>query len=100
MRSTFINIVLMLVLGITILPIAQVGSLLYNNQLTEEKSNAEDGGFGSSGKKADFTEPAVLGTGWHVAGLSSFFEASSYIHFAETLPPSHRGDIHSPPPNA
>jgi hypothetical protein len=34
----------MLVLGITILPIAQVGYLLYSNQITEEKCNAEDGG--------------------------------------------------------
>ena len=99
MRSTFINITLMLVLGITILPIAQVGYLLYSNQITEEKCNVEDGG--SATKKVDFTDPAVLGTGaWQVSGGSGFCDAMSYIHFAETLPPSRRGDIHSPPPNA
>ena len=98
MKSTVINILLILVLGITILPVAQVGSLLFKNQITEEKCGSEDGG---SIKKADFGEPLLFN---HVPGhstcMQAFMDAAQYIHFAETLPPSHRGDIHSPPPNA
>jgi len=98
MKSTAINILLMLVLGIQLIPVSQVGSLLFKNQITEEKCGSEDGG---SAKKSDFSEPLLLShVPGHATGLQVLMDAAQYIHFAETLPPSHRGDIHSPPPNA
>lgn len=91
----------MLVLGIQLIPVSQVGSLLFSNQITEEKCSGEDGNFGSFVKKTDFAELFTLNAAsCQVVGPEANMHDRGYFHYAETLPPSHPGDIHSPPPNA
>ena len=81
-----------------VLPVKQLGSLLFSNQLQEELPHAtEDVEKDSKGKlsfKKDFecTHSFV-----QVNGI--LFNIISYIHFATALPNTHSGDIHTPPPN-
>lgn len=93
-----INILLILVLLVTTLPIKQVGNMLYNNQWTEELNEHSEH---QVEKKMQLAKWAFL-TG---ADLFSCNENgvekqdSRYFSYCQKLPTHPSGDIHSPPPN-
>jgi hypothetical protein len=95
MYRKLVNIILVLLLCITMIPIEQVGNALFNNQWTEE-CNEHDG-----------HQPVIIGKfifpdelGAFKAGISSgpVFH-SHFFEYSQSLPFSVSSEIHSPPPN-
>ena len=97
MKKQCCTVFLLLVLIIQILPIRQMGSLLFSNQFTEELPHTihlEKSGFQKAFLKHDSfaegcAEPAANGT--DIDGL--------HHHFAVSIPQNFSVDIHVPPPN-
>ena len=97
MGKRIINIFLILVLAIQILPIQQMGKLLYTNQFTEEIPHSLDhSGEPSqqSESKSDFISTPELSL-LHIADGISFIRPVT----AEVIPQNHTTEIHVPPPN-
>lgn len=97
MAKQFINIFLVLVFVIQILPIQQVGSLLFGYQLTEEVPHAFDDCAkdgckceGQSEFVIDFCETITP----HFTIISVLMKDLSVV-----FPHNHSTDIHTPPPN-
>jgi hypothetical protein len=96
MIKKVINIFILLVFATQILPIKQVGSLLFGNQITEDVIQdiddvAKDGLKG----KSDFTEANVS---WPTAfAIQHLF---TLTELSVIFPHNHSTDIYSPPPNA
>lgn len=96
MGKRIINIFLILVLAVQILPIQQMGKLLYTNQFTEEIPHQLDhsGEPQPSESKSDFISTAEL---------SMFHQKDciGLIHpvIADVIPQNHTTEIHVPPPN-
>lgn len=97
MRKKICTYFLLLVLGIQMLPIQQIGSLLFSNTFTEEIPHSFDmdkGCFKKAELKSDYLSTAAFS--FH----SSFIDFSfQYLHFADAIPQNHADDIHVPPPN-
>jgi hypothetical protein len=96
MKKQFYTVFLLMVMAIQILPIQQMGSLLFNNQFTEEVPHSvpvEKGSFQKAFLKSDYFSTAV-------ESVSSYINASSqYRCFDDAIPPNHTSDILVPPPN-
>ena len=98
MFKKVVNIILILVLAITILPIKQVGNMLFNNQWTEELSDHADNVLekkSQPGKWNFLAGPAEIIYG----GTSQINPGSKPSMLIQTLPSNPSGEIHSPPPN-
>ncbi|MDE3252574.1 MAG: hypothetical protein KGO92_07185 [Bacteroidota bacterium] len=98
MKQKCVTFFLLLVLAIQILPIRQMGGLLFSNQFTEEIPHAVDVEKDSIKKgvvPSDFLTPPSL-------TLSSQFIECDYQHlnYADAIPHNYTDDIHVPPPNA
>lgn len=79
-----------------LLPVRQLGSLLFKGQITEEPAHddcAPDCKDHFPFKK-DFTH-----ADGQVHIMCSEADALQYIHFTDALPKPFHGDIHTPPPN-
>lgn len=92
-----INIFILLLFATQILPIKQVGGLLFGNQITEDVMQDVDGVAKDSCKidyKSEFIEPNCT---------SLIFIYSLYLFTLDDLsivfPHNHSTDIYSPPPN-
>jgi hypothetical protein len=97
MRKKLITYFLLLVMGIQILPVQQIGGMLFNNQFTEECPHSLDidkEGYHKAGHKSMFldTQSFIL-----ITALSEL--SFRYIHFADAIPLNHGADILVPPPN-
>jgi hypothetical protein len=96
MRKKLCTSFLLLVLSIQILPVQQMGNLLFSNTFTEEIPHSAD-------LDKDFTKKEFKSDYLSTPSLSI---ASAYIDFvfghrfiADAIPQNHSGDIHVPPPN-
>lgn len=95
--KSFISLVLLLILGIQVLPIKQIGSLLCSNQLTEELPHSA----------CEVKSPVVkfepsISDNFSTSGMEAGFLAAQtiwFVHMASVLPLIHAGEIHTPPPN-
>ena len=97
MRKKICTLFLLLVLAIQILPIQQMGGLLFSNQLTEEIPHAQDTDSGFY-KKAAIKSDYLSSAGCKV--VSAFIvSAIQHPDFADAIPLNHAPDIHVPPPN-
>ncbi len=87
-----------IVLSFQLLPVRQLGSLLFSNQLTEECPHDSDGAIKDSKDMPDFKKDFIVSYGFIAC---SFMTASnnSYIHFSTELPSFLASDVHTPPPN-
>ena len=93
-----INILLIVVLLVTILPIKQVGNMLFNNQWTEELNGHSEH---EVDKKSLITKWVCL-TGNDLLSINNIYlgkDECSFYAFSQKLPVHPSGDIHSPPPN-
>jgi len=93
-----INLLLVAILTATVLPLKQVGNLLFKNQLTEEISEGHDSPVKKSDGKFDinkYTFACDLATNVH----SQLPVVGFYGSFNSLLPLSPVKDIHTPPPN-
>jgi len=97
MKKKFCTLFLLLVLAIQILPIRQMGNLLFSNQFTEELPHSFDTDKDCC-KKA-FLKSDYLSTPSFT--ICSVFISLSLQHpdFTDAIPQNHTGDIHVPPPN-
>lgn len=97
MKKRFCTVFLLLVLAIQILPIRQMGGLLFRNQFTEElphSTHVEQSGFQKAFLRNDSLSNTVF---THMSGTGD--KASQHHRFADTIPQNLTGDIHVPPPN-
>jgi len=97
MTKRIINIFLILVLSVQILPVQQMGKMLYCNQFTEEIPHSLDHtpeNAKQSESKSDFIstpELAIL----YVKGSSNLIRPIT----CDIIPQNHTNEIHVPPPN-
>lgn len=96
MGKRIINIFLILVMAIQILPIQQMGKLLYTNQFTEEIPHNLDhaGELQPCESKSDFISTPEL-------SISHLKDCIGLIRpvTADVIPQNHTTEIHVPPPN-
>lgn len=97
MKRNFCTVFLLLVLAIQILPIRQMGCLLFSNQFTEElphSVNPDKSCLHKIDLKSDYLSASPE------TPVSAFINFS-YRHqgFADAIPHNFTGDIHVPPPN-
>ena len=96
MRKKIYTLFLLLVLLIQMLPVQQMGSLLFSNQLTEELPHPEDPDkdFAKKEFKSDYLSTTS-------ASFISAYIDFSYNHrfMADVIPQNYSGEIHVPPPN-
>jgi len=97
MRKKIYTLFLLLVLGIQILPIEQMGRAFFCNQFTEELPHSVDldKDFSEKEFKSDYLSTTSLSI---IAAYTDF----SFGHFflADAIPQNYSGDIHVPPPIA
>lgn len=97
MREKICTLFLLLVLAIQILPIQQMGGLLFSNRFTEEIPHVHDTDSGFF-KKAAIKNDYLSSTGCNI--VSAFIvSAVQHLDFADAIPLNHADDIHVPPPN-
>ncbi len=97
MGKRIINIFLILVLAVQILPIQQMGKLLFTNQFTEEiPHNLDSAGEPSqqSDAKSDFISTPELSLVHRKDCLGLIFPFTDAV-----IPQNHTTEIHVPPPN-
>jgi hypothetical protein len=97
MAKRIVNILLILTLMVTILPIKQVGNMLFNNQWTEElNEHSENNVEKKSQAKWAFLSGSDL---INSTNNSVLILECRFFAFSQRLPVSPSGEIHSPPPN-
>lgn len=96
MIKKVINIFILLLFATQILPIKQVGSLLFGNQITEDVMlDTDDVAKDGLKSKSDFTEANIS---WPTAfAMQHLF---TLTELSVIFPHNHSTDIYSPPPNA
>ena len=96
MLKKLINILLIVVLTITILPIRQVGSMLFKNQWTEEINDHSE----HHEKKQQPEKWTCLTHNDLVnQALGNANRVVQFFAYSQQLPVNPSGEIHSPPPN-
>lgn len=83
------------------LPVAQIGSMLSQNQWTEELPHNAADDIGKAYAPADFNHPYLPPAGYAAAG--SFFSESkalAYIHFSDQIPFNHSNEVVILPPDS
>lgn len=100
MAKTLINILLLFILGMTALPVRQVGKLLHSNQLQEE-TNDDDAANDATAIIKFMAKEMICSNDGHFISfanpistiITNFFQ---FGHGPLLCPPI---DIHCPPPN-
>lgn len=97
MKKQFYTVFLLMVMTIQVLPIQQMGSLLFSYRFTEEIPHAapiEKGNFQKAFLRSDYFSTSF-------EGVSSYIHANTRpLFFDDAIPPNHTSDILVPPPNA
>ncbi len=82
------------------LPIAQIGSMLSQNQWTEELPHNASDDTGKAGEYAN-NHPYLPPAGFSaIASLFSENKALAYIHLSEQIPFNHSTEVVLPPPDS
>jgi hypothetical protein len=98
MLKKLVNILLIVVLTVTILPIKQVGNMLFNNQWTEELNDHSEHQPEKKSQPEKWT--FVTGSDLLHCNDNGIPDAESRFYaFSQSLPINPSGEIHSPPPN-
>lgn len=83
------------------LPIAQIGSMLSQNQWTEELPHSAADDNGKADGFAKYNYPYLTPVNYStVASLFSETLALAYIHSSEQIPSNHSTEVVTPPPDA
>ena len=96
--KTFISLFCLIVLMFQLLPIKQLGSLLFSNQIQEELPHSPNDLEKDLKGKLDFKKDFCCGYQFAQANYIRS-NTNRYIHFATALPLAHTGEIQTPPPN-
>ncbi len=98
MLKKIISIVLLFILLLQVLPLQQVGYILFSNQINEELPHSSADGKVSVKKFTGF-EDRYLFTENSSHLLSIFISATAYIFYSCSIPANHTEEIQTPPPN-
>jgi hypothetical protein len=99
MRRRILNIFLLLVFAIQLLPLQQIGRMLYSNQLTEEVPDTVDYDFGKQVGKRMINFNEYLEPHYELIHHHFTSEDQAFIITHDAIPPNYAADIHVPPPN-
>jgi hypothetical protein len=97
MKRTFINIVLLAVLLIQVLPVREIGEILFDNQLNEE-INCSGASIKELSKSNDSFVYSQDGEVYYEVKLHNSL-TNAYTAFQTCLPIHHISDVPVPPPN-
>jgi hypothetical protein len=97
MKHRFLNIFLILVLLIQVLPVKQMGELLFNNQLNEEIT-CSDSGCKEINKSIESSVELEEGLQFALI-LASSSTQLNYFNFQDSIPRHQVFDVPVPPPN-
>ena len=97
MKHRFLNIFLILVLLIQVLPVKQMGELLFNNQLNEEIT-CSDSGCKEINKSIESSVELEEGLQFALI-LASSSTQLNYFNFQVSIPRHQVFDVPVPPPN-
>jgi hypothetical protein len=90
-----IALICLIVLSTQVVPLRQIGAILFNNQITEEIAHASDCGKRLSEEKELHT--SYLSLGIQVKILSDINNLSMFAH--SRLVKQHVAEVPTPPPN-
>ncbi len=98
MLKKIITLFCLLILSTQMLPVEQIGAMLFSNQLQEEIPHCLDIDKEAKGKLCTLKDDLLFPS---LATLSIYFKANNqaYFHFTVSLPSCHAGEIPTPPPN-
>jgi hypothetical protein len=92
-----ISLVLLLTLMLQMLPVKQVGAVLFSNQINEEIPHDSDAFKDNSKKPALSSDYLVVA---HLQGNPGFFNDSRrYISYSSDIPSNYSLEVPVPPPN-
>jgi hypothetical protein len=97
MKRNLINIILMAVLLIQVLPVREIGEMLFDNQLNEE-INCSDSGCKEINKSIDASIEIEEGLDLAVIPASIVAQLN-YFNFQDSIPRHQVFDVQVPPPN-
>ena len=97
MKHRFLNIFLILVLLIQVLPVKQMGELLFNNQLNEEIT-CSDRGCKENNKSIESSVELEEGLQFALI-LAASTTQLNYSNFQDSIPRHQVFDVPVPPPN-
>ena len=85
----------LIVLCMQVLPVKQIGAILFNNQITEELAHADDSKKQTAKNESDNYFPAYFNyAAQEITGTNNH---NAHIHFA--LVRLHYAEVPTPPPN-
>lgn len=96
LRIKIISLFLALLMTLQMLPIAQIGSMLSNNQWTEELPHSHDDSGKADQAKFSSTLPPEQ---YYLTSGSLNIELKIRVHIPEAIPTNHSTDIVTPPPD-
>jgi hypothetical protein len=99
LKERIIGIVLVLIFSFQLAPILQVGSFLYQGQLTEELPHHSDSGMSSGKLSADSNKNFVPSVDQLLPGLLSNLLCLSQACSVEAYSSRQADDVQTPPPN-
>lgn len=94
-----IPVFLLFTLMLQLLPVQQMGYVLFSNQINEELPHGLEDDGKASVKKFTALDDQLLLNGHHGHLVSAFNNSASYISYSCSIPNNHAGEIHTPPPN-
>ena len=100
-KQKVISFIFILLFTIQVLPIAQIGRMLSQNQWTEELPHNLSDDSGKPDGLANYNHPYLPPAGY--SGSYSFSSESkvlAYIHFSEQIPSNHSTEVVISPPDA
>lgn len=92
-----IAVICLVVLSIQVIPLRQIGAILFNNQITEEIAHASDCGKKSSGEK-EFHHYSPVHV-FNNASLELAGTNNQSIYARDRLVRQHVDEVPTPPPN-
>ena len=91
----FIALLCFIILCIQALPVRQLGAVLFNNQITEELSHADDAKKQGAEKESDHYLPAFYSCYFQEVGSTSNHTAQNNFNLVLL----HIAEVQTPPPN-
>jgi hypothetical protein len=100
LKRRIIGTVLLLIFSFQLAPVLQVGSFLYQGQLTEELPHHSDSGSHSGGSNSDSAKNLIPSSvDQLLPGILHSLPNLSYTLSEEAYSSRHADDVQTPPPN-
>lgn len=100
-KLKIISLFLSLLFTIQVLPIARIGSMLSQNQWTEELPHGNSDDSGKTGTFSNYNHPYLPPAAYAANGsIFSDSKALAYIHYSDQIPSNHSTEVVIPPPDS